>query len=356
MRKILLLLPFVLMPFWGFQGHKSVALIAEKHLNQDVKNVISSYLGNETMEGVSTWADEHRSPQTAVWHYINLPLGLSRTDFEKTIKSSENNIYEAIVNSEKTLRNDKASTEAKIKALKYLIHFVGDAHQPMHVSRKEDKGGNDIQIRYDGKGTNLHSLWDSGLIDHEGLSESDMARIYDTATEAQIKQWQSDDIIQWLWESYEITNELYVDVKPGQKIDQAYYDKYIPVIRKRINMAGIRLAGELNKIFANQKPIALVEKAVIPVKGIQLSEISQHIEQTVTVSGKVYGVKDVKSMILVNVGGSYPNQPLTVVLKSGAKSLVSKIDGKEIIVTGEVILYKGKPEIIVSDSSQIIIK
>lgn len=356
MKKLLLLLPFVLMPFWGFQGHKTVALIAQKHLNPEVNTVVSSYLGKETMEDVSTWADEHRSPQTAVWHYINLPMGLPRTDFEKAVKNSENNIYEAIVNSEKTLRNDKASTEAKIKALKYLIHFVGDAHQPMHVSRKEDKGGNSIQVRYDGKGTNLHSLWDSGLIGHEGLSESEMARIYDTATPAEIKQWQSDNIIQWLWESYEITNELYAGAKPGQKIDQAYYDRYIPVIRKRINMAGIRLAGELNKIFVNQKPTVLVEKAVIPAKNIQLSEIGQHIDQTVTVSGKVFGTKDVKSMILVNVGANYPNQPLTVVLKSGAKSLASKLDGKEITVTGEVVLYKAKPEIIVTDASQVKIK
>lgn len=356
MKNILLLAPFILMPFWGFQGHKTVALIAEKHTSEDAKKVISSYLGNETMEDVSTWADEHRSPQTAMWHYINLPLGLSRADFEKTVKSSENNIYEAIINSEKTLRNDNASQEAKIKALKYLIHFVGDAHQPMHVSRKEDKGGNDIQVRYDGQGTNLHSLWDSGLISHEGLSESEMAKAYDTATDTEIKQWQSDDPIQWLWESYQITNELYAGVKPGQKIDQAYYDKYISVIRKRIDMAGIRLAGELNKIYANQKPVVLEEKAVIPSKTIQISELGNYIDQNVTVSGKVYGIKDVKSMILVNVGAKYPNQPLTVVLKSAAKELASKIDGKQITVTGDVILYKGKPEIIVSDTSKIIIK
>ena len=128
-----------------------------------------------------------------------------------------------------------------------MIHLVGDAHQPMHVSRKEDKGGNTIQVRFDNKGTNLHSLWDSKLIDHEGLSEQDIARNYDVATLAQIKQWQADSPMEWLWESYQISSELYGLAKPGQAIDEAYYQKYIQVTHKPIDQAGIRLAGELNK-------------------------------------------------------------------------------------------------------------
>jgi len=122
----------------------------------------------------------------------------------------------------------------------------------MHISRKEDKGGNTIQVQFDGKGTNLHALWDSKLIDHEGLSEADIAKTYDTATPAQIKQWQSDSPMEWIWESYQISSELYAQVKPGEDINDAYYQKYIPVIRKRIDQAGIRLAGELNKLFNNE--------------------------------------------------------------------------------------------------------
>lgn len=356
MKKLLILFPFLMVPFWGFQGHRAVALIAQKHLTTPAQAMVSAYLGSESIADVSTWADEHRSPQTAMWHYINLPMGLSREAFEKAVKSSENNIYEALVNTEKTLQNEKAAPQARIKALKYLIHLVGDAHQPMHVSRKEDKGGNGIQVRFEDKGTNLHALWDSGLIGKEGLSEDAMAKSYDTATAAEIKAWQSDGIIQWLWESYEITNTLYAGVKPGQKIDKAYYDRYIPVIRKRINMAGIRLAGELNRIFADQKPVTVIEKKVVSANDIELSDMGRYVDQNVTVSGKVYSIKDVKSMVLVNVGGAYPNQPLTVVLKSAAKALASGIDGKEITVTGTVLLYKGKPEIIVTDPSKLRLK
>lgn len=356
MKKIMLLLPLLYMPFWGFQGHRAVALIAQQHLTAQSQAMVSAYLGSESIADVSTWADEHRSPQTAMWHYINLPMGLSCVEFEKAVRSSENNIYEALINAEKTLQNEKAAPQARIKALKYIIHLVGDAHQPMHVSRKEDKGGNDIQVRFQDKGTNLHALWDSGLISEEGLPESAMAKNYDVATAAEIKTWQSDGIIQWLWESYEISNALYTGVTPGQKIDKAYYDRYIPVIRRRINMAGIRLAGELNRIFDGQKPVRVIEEDVVSANDISLSDIGSYVDQNVTVSGKVYSIKDVKSMVLVNVGGAYPNQPLTVVLKSAAKALASGIEGKEITVTGTVILYKGKPEIIVTDPSKLDLK
>lgn len=111
------------------------------------------------------------------------------------------------------------------------------------ISRKEDKGGNTIQVRFDGKGTNLHGLWDSKLVDHEGLSETDIAKTYDTATPAQIRQWQNDSPMEWIWESYQLSSELYANTKPGQEIDEAYYQKYIPVIHKRIDQAAIRLAG-----------------------------------------------------------------------------------------------------------------
>jgi hypothetical protein len=129
---------------WGFKGHRAVATIAQKHLNSNIAYTVSAYLKGEQMEEVSTWADENRNPATAPWHYINLPLGLSRDAFVKAVQESDNNVYTAILKTEATLNDANASPEAKNEALKYLIHLVGDAHQPMHVSRKEDKGGNTI--------------------------------------------------------------------------------------------------------------------------------------------------------------------------------------------------------------------
>ncbi|WP_345952928.1 S1/P1 nuclease [Mucilaginibacter sp. PAMB04168] len=346
---------------WGFKGHRAVATIAQHHITSNTAYTVSAYLKGEQMDEVSTWADENRDPKTAPWHYINLPLGLSRNAFVKAVQESDNNVYTAILKTEATLRDLNASTEAKNEALKYLIHLVGDAHQPMHVSRKEDKGGNTIQLRFDNKGTNLHSLWDSKLIDHEGLSQEDIVKNYDTATPAEIKKWEADSPIEWLWESYQITTELYANAKPGQNIDEVYYQKYIRVIRKRIDQAGIRLAGELNRVLAGQKVtgIKVPTPAPIPASGttvVKLEEIKNYTGKIVTVSGKAFSSRDIGSMVLVNLGAAYPNQLLTLAMKGEAKSLGSSIEGKEVTITGQVIDYKGKPEIIVTDPTLLTVK
>ncbi|RFZ85257.1 hypothetical protein DYU05_06565 [Mucilaginibacter terrenus] len=356
--------PLVLVS-WGYKGHRAIATIAQKHLTSNTAYVVSGYLNGEPMAEVATWADENRNHKTAGWHYLNLPIDLSRDAFKARVLQSDNNVYSAILKTEASLRDNKLSAEEKNEALKYLIHLVGDAHQPMHVSRKEDKGGNTIQVRFDNKGTNLHSLWDSKLIDNEGLSEADIVKNYDVATPNQIRQWQSDSPIEWLWESYQISSELYRSSKSGQDINNTYYEKYIQVIHKRIDQAGVRLAGELNKLLTSKtvpkggenvdlkKTLENNATKGIIVGNVALKDVSNFVGKTVSVSGKVYDLKDIGSMVLVNLGAAYPNQLLTVVLKGKAKELRLTLTDKTITVTGEVIEYKGSPEIIISEQSQI---
>ena len=348
---------------WGAKGHRAIASIAEKHLNANVKAVVSSYLNGESIMDAATWADEIRDDQqyrnTGAWHFLNLPLGLTRAQFsEYVLKQDKDNTYTAILKAEANLRDNALSAPQKAEALKFLIHLVGDAHQPMHVSREEDKGGNTIQLRYEGKGTNLHSLWDGKLIDHEGLNNAEMIKQYDLATTEQIKKWQSDSPMQWLWESYQLSSALYKDVKPGQTIDEEYYKKSIPILHQRISQAGIRLAGELNRLLKDQSPVkqatAIVNnKTTAKAVPIKLADVKTSTGKTVVVTGKVYGAKDIGSMVLVNLGASYPNQILTVALKGSAKVLADKIDGKVIQVEGTVIEYKGRSEVIITEPSQI---
>ena len=350
----------IILVSWGYKGHRAIATIAQKHLTSNTAYVVSAYLKGEIMADVSTWADENKNRTTAPWHFLNLPSGLTHDQFVQAVSTSDNNVYTAILKTEASLKDNTLSFDEKNEALKYLIHLVGDAHQPMHVSRQEDKGGNTIQVRFDNKGTNLHSLWDSKLIDHEGLSQDEIAGQYDIATPDQVKKWQADSPMEWLWESYQISSQLYAETKPSQAIDEIYYTKYIPVIHQRIDQAGIRLAGELNRIFINEKvkitsvtltPPPPVKNPQVPVK---LEEVKNLVGQTVTTSGKVYGTKDIGSMVLVNLGAAYPNQLLTLALKGDAKSLASQIDGTYITVTGQVIDYKGRPEIVVTQPSQIV--
>ncbi|MBB6107703.1 hypothetical protein HDF23_000433 [Mucilaginibacter lappiensis] len=345
---------------WGFKGHRAIATIAEKHLTANTAKAVSIYLKGAKMSEVSTWADENKDKTTAPWHYLNLPLGLSHEQFIDAVsKQGSDNVYSAILKEEAILKDKTSSPDQKNEALKYLIHLVGDAHQPMHVSRKEDKGGNTIQLQFDGQGTNLHSLWDSKLIDHEGLSEAEIVSKYDWANPAQIKKWQSDSPMEWLWESYQVSTELYADIKPGQRVDDTYYQKYIPTVHLRIDQAGIRLAGELNRLF-NDTPLKTVPfqapaaPAVNPqANEVKLEDINNYVGKAVKVKGRVYGSKDIGSMTLVNLGAAYPNQLLTVVLKENAKTLTDKVKDQTISVQGTVIMFKGKPEIVVTDSVQL---
>ncbi|OWK69619.1 S1/P1 nuclease [Pedobacter sp. AJM] len=240
---------------WGFFGHKTVASIAEKHLNDGAKQAVKELLGQETLADVASWADEVRNQpeykNTAGWHFVNLPLGLSRRKFKDAIESLKNeNLLTALTLNESVIKNPNATKDQKIIALKFIVHLVGDAHQPMHVSRAEDKGGNTIQVQFDGKGTNLHSLWDSRLLDHQGLSMTQLVA-KDDVGKSRIRKWQRATPTDWLFESYKISSKLYQEVEKNNKLDDAYYQSHIAIANKRIEMGGIRLAGVLNELFKN---------------------------------------------------------------------------------------------------------
>ncbi|MES2268764.1 MAG: S1/P1 nuclease [Bacteroidota bacterium] len=352
---------------WGVVGHKTVATIAENHLTPKAKAAVKALLGDTTMADVASWADEIRTKSqykfTTPRHYVDLPLGLSYKVFIDTITNQPaDNVYKAVIQCEKDLSSKSTSNEQKAVALKYLIHFVGDLHQPMHVSRAEDQGGNTIQLQYNGKGTNLHSLWDSKLIGTEGKSFEQMSVDYDTATAKQIRQWQSEPLSKWLWESYQITTKLYAEAAQNNKLDDNYYKSHINIIHERIEMGGIRLAGILNRIFEsstynNLRPTT--EKAPETTsrpKQVSLEYAASHVGQTVYVIGKVADQKEVGGMMLLNMGAAYPNQVLTIVLKGNALEGYKKLACDEVGAIGKVVIYKGRPEIIVSDTNDLICK
>jgi hypothetical protein len=239
---------------WGVIGHRSIGKIAESHLTKKAKNAVYGILGTESMPLVSTYADEIRSDRkydyTGSWHYVNPPQGLNYDEFVKYLQTdSSANVYNAIIKMEKLLRNPESSKEDKVFALKMIIHFVGDLHQPMHVSRAEDQGGNKIKLKFQRKESNLHSLWDSGLIEYNGFSFTEMANDLDHINEAKIKEWQSDAITKWLFESYQISAQLYLEIEKNDDLDYTYYPNHSEIYKERIQKAGIRLAGLLNRIY-----------------------------------------------------------------------------------------------------------
>jgi S1/P1 Nuclease len=252
-QKLLLLLLIVSFSLisWGPLGHQAVGYIAESHLTPVAAQKIKELLGNETLADVSTYADELR-PDTnfnfmAPWHYIDVPPNEDFSQFEISVYTmKEPNVYSALQHWEKVLSNPKANRSLRIFALKMIVHLVGDLHQPLHVARSEDKGGNLLPVWFGNDSTSFHWMWDTKLIEHRGLSSKDFASLCDTAGPVAIIQWQSDSLINWLYESNQICNQLYKQNPKGRKFGEDYYNNYIGLIEKRIDQAGIRLAGVLN--------------------------------------------------------------------------------------------------------------
>ncbi|MFD0751284.1 S1/P1 nuclease [Mucilaginibacter calamicampi] len=348
---------------WGYKGHRAIALIAQNHLTPKAKTAIADLLNGESIEDASTWADELRSDptyrNTSSWHFLNLPSGLTYKAFTTNIESQKgDNLYVALNRSIHVLSHDTNPIETRREALKFIIHLVGDAHQPMHVAGAADKGGNTVQVRFDNKGTNLHTLWDSRLIDHEGLSDVEMSIDYDKATTEQIKQWQSDIIMKWLWESYQASSKIYATTSTGDKLGDDYYKTNIRIIQGRVQKAGIRLAGLLNELLKDYKPTTVSNPyppnvvsadgtyaETAGIKHIKTKDVGRFIGSDVIVVDTVYSVKDMGSFVLVNLGAEYPNQIATVVLRGDARTYMNSIQGKPVSFIGRVVEYKGKPQI-----------
>jgi hypothetical protein len=130
-----------------------------------------------------------------------------------------------------------------------LIHLVGDIHQPMHMGRKADSGGNGIKLSWFNQPSNLHKLWDSDLINDQQLSYTEYTKAINYATPAEIKTWINDDLNVWAFESYEISRQLYSTLKPDEKLNYRYNFDHIATLNQRLLKGGVRLGGLLNKIF-----------------------------------------------------------------------------------------------------------
>jgi hypothetical protein len=252
--KFVLILTTVLLLSWGRAGHEAIGYIAAAHLTPQTATAIKDLLGNETLADVSNYADEIRPDSffqyTAPWHYIDVPAEENFAQFQTSVYGQTTpNLYISLTHWQRVLANPKTNRSIKIFALKMVVHLVGDLHQPLHVAREEDKGGNLIRVLFEGDSTNLHAVWDTKLIEHKGLSAAELAKEWDFATPEDIKSWQADPLIGWLYESNHVSNHIYDENPAGKNLGQAYYDQHIEYVRQRIDQAGIRLAGILNQCF-----------------------------------------------------------------------------------------------------------
>ena len=162
--------------FWSKTGHRTIGHIAQTELSGKAKRAINKILDGQNLASVSNFADEIKADRTykefSAWHYVNFPADKDYGDVEP---SPYGDLMIGIQKCIAIVKNENSSKEDKAFYLKMLVHFIGDLHQPMHVGRLEDKGGNDLQVQWFGKGSNLHKVWDANMINDYGMSYSELA-------------------------------------------------------------------------------------------------------------------------------------------------------------------------------------
>ena len=248
---ILMLLPHQAL-CWGQTGHRITGAIAERHLTAEAKSQITSILPNETLAEASTYADEMRSSpsefwrkQANPWHYVTVPKGNAYHDVGAP---PQGDAYSALKRFTDVLTSPDTPKPAKQLALRFIIHIIGDLHQPLHAGNGTDRGGNDLKVRFFDKETNLHWVWDNGLIAQKELSYSEWTNWLDKKiTDEEIGQWHSLDPEIWIAESTAIRPRVYPS--NGNAISYQYLYDHSPTITLRLKQAGIRIAHYLNNIF-----------------------------------------------------------------------------------------------------------
>jgi hypothetical protein len=297
---------------WGCEGHETIALIAEKHLTAHARRMVQDLLNGspidprterlchpttrDAMANASTWADDVRGDTssryygTGQWHFVDIPRGVSQVDPKRFCPSRKGCVLTAITEQLAELENGR-NERRRADALRFVIHFVGDLHQPLHTATNNDLGGNCVPVAYlgmeprrsSGEGDvyqpNLHAVWDTSIIqyvtDHRGADW--LAETLDRRFREQIPSWQRQtvDLNQWAWESHEVAEHVAYGLlpvplpvrrdRPGaaprcgetsetilalhERLTKRYLDGAIPAVEEQLSKAGIRLAILLNRIW-----------------------------------------------------------------------------------------------------------
>lgn len=235
---------------WGATGHRVVGAIADQHTTNKTKRKLKKLLNHQSLALVSTFSDEIKSDpryrEFGVWHYVNMSF---EDTYETSTKNPEGDIVTGIAKCKSIITDDNASDEDKVFYLKMLIHLIGDLHQPMHVGRAEDKGGNDIKVKWFYKETNLHRVWDSQMIESYGMSYSELSENADRLSKAQVKFLQKGTVVDWVNETQVLTKDIYNSIEEGENLRFEYSYKYLNTARTQMQIAGIRLAKVLNDLF-----------------------------------------------------------------------------------------------------------
>jgi hypothetical protein len=237
---------------WGPEGHNLVARLAAAHLTPAAAAKVKDILGPDVpMASIASWADQVRSQrrETANWHFIDIPIDKPHLEMARDCPK-EGCVISKIEEFEKTLADPNLTPAQKKEPLMFLVHFIGDMHQPLHCSDNKDRGGNDVHLEFFGRNMNLHSMWDGGLLGRLPAEDQEFADFSKDLTNSRAKKWGKGSVRDWAEESHKVAVKVvYGKLPKGAapiKITPEYEKLADPVIRQQIECAGARLAAALN--------------------------------------------------------------------------------------------------------------
>lgn len=247
---------------WGAEGHKVVALIAITELTPSAKRQIQEMLGGDlvdSMEDASVWADRIRPShrETSPWHYVDIEITSGGYKAQRDCPGGDC-VVAQIYKDADILRDRKSPSALRIEALKFLIHFLGDVHQPLHCADNHDRGGNKVHVVAGRRHANLHEIWDADVVQALGRQpETVSGYLAANITETEKRKWAQGSAIDWANESFGIAkSEIYgrnriSGTMTDLRLPQGYARSEDRIAAVQLQKAGVRLAILLNRVLGH---------------------------------------------------------------------------------------------------------
>lgn len=238
---------------WGKTGHRVVATIADGHLSGLARAHIHEILGVESLPEAANWPDEMRSDPDAFWQKTSSPwhyVTVGGISYDQA--PPEGDAYGALRFFRSMVLDPKTSPEHRQLALRFIVHIVGDLHQPLHNGRPGDRGGNNVKVKWFGRDTNLHAVWDTAMIEETGYSFTEYSERLNRHTSSEdVIAWWNPKPTDWIAESVQLRERIYPE---GTDLGYDYIYRHTPTVELRLKQGGVRLAAYLNAMFDKSAP------------------------------------------------------------------------------------------------------
>jgi hypothetical protein len=234
---------------WGPTGHRATGHLAEKLLKAKARKKLAKLLQGQSLAMVSTWLDEVRSDSlydyTGDWHWTTIPDGRKYEDVAANPDGKAVMMVELII---QKLKQGGLSAQQESEYVKSLVHLVADLHQPCHVGNGLDRGANDIKVKWFGRDSNLHRVWDSHMIEDTQLSYTELASSLVMPDQETLQAWEKNSVRDWAHESMTYRPAVY-NIADGNLSYRYGYHNF-SIVQLRLLQASVRLAAILNDIYA----------------------------------------------------------------------------------------------------------